>query len=167
MNNTPLLIPTVNSQLFGVSKPKEGLTVTIPQASNATLENEPSTFPVVNQHLPQLDKDASSWLDLINAARSIPGTTVEFDHEPIQEDSDVDLETGAVSILTSSHPEAIKLVYKSHSVLEDHKEFVSAVLLRESSIWDQHRVQNNPSLFLSGLLFGPAKDIQHSGKRAC
>ena len=86
---------------------------------------------------------------------------LEFPQEPLQEDSDVDLETGEVRIPTSSCPEAIKMTYKARLVLEDHQEFTAAVLLRERNIWDHHQVENNPSLFY--VLLGPG-DVRSEGQ---
>ena len=78
MTNAPLLIPTVNCHLLGVTKPKEGLTITM------TGEG-PSTFPTAIQHLSHLDQDASAPLDIVGPALPVSGTTVEFTQEPVQE----------------------------------------------------------------------------------
>ena len=131
LTNAHLLIPMVKSHIGHIPKPKEGLTVAIPAENGTTNGEMHLTFPAAIEHLPQLDKDASTPLELSKSALPDPGTTVEFQQEPLQEDSDVDLETGKVRIPTSSLPEAVKMTYKARLVLEDHQEFASAVLQRE------------------------------------
>ena len=98
LTNTPLLIPTVQSHLSGITKPKEGLKVTIPAVGNAMNGAESTTFPTAIWHLSKLDKYASEPLELSKSASAEPGLTVEFQQEFPQEDSDVDIRTGEVKI---------------------------------------------------------------------
>ena len=140
LTNAPLLIPTVKSHLSHITKPKEGLTVTIPAVNGATNGEVPLTFPAAIEHLSQLDKDVGTPLELSKSDLPDPGTTVEFQPEPLHEDSDVDLETGEFRIPTSSSSEAVMMTYKARSVLEDHQDFASTVLRRGLGTWDRHQV---------------------------
>ena len=88
LTNTPLLIPTVQFHLSGITKPKEGLKVTIPAVGNAMTS---LPFLTAIRHLSKLDKDASEPLEPSMSASAEPGLKVEFQQEFPQEDSDVDL----------------------------------------------------------------------------
>ena len=109
LTNSPLLIPTVKSHLSRITKPKEELTVTVPAENGATNDDVPLKFPTAIEHLSQLDKDVSTPLKLSKPTSPEPGTMVEFQQEPLHEDSNVDLETGEVRIPTSSFSGAVKM----------------------------------------------------------
>ena len=91
LTNAPLLIPTIQSHLSGVTKPKEGLKIAIPAEGNAMNGDAATAFPPAIQHLSKLDKVASEAWELSEPTSVEPGLVVEIPEETPPEDSDVDL----------------------------------------------------------------------------
>ena len=73
-------------------------------------------------------------------------TTMTFKPTQVQEDSDMDLETGKVRMLTRP-PEPSKLVYKADPSTADYESFVRIIVTREAPLWDREKTQQNPDLF--------------------
>ena len=87
MTNAPILVPTTHSHLINNTKPKPGLTVTL---------SAKAINPKAVQHLSQLTTEASVPLDVATSNEPSANTIVTLDPQPINDDSDVDLETGEV-----------------------------------------------------------------------
>ena len=160
--NTPLVAP---SYLSGITKPREGLKITI-SAEGSTKNGEvASTFPPAIQHLSNLGSIAIERWELSEATSVEPGFIVEVPQEAVQEDSDVDLRMGKVK---DSDPwkEPLTFTYKGRSVLEDHQWFAAKVLRQESRIWDRLQVENNPSLFYQEYFLDQQKiaDVRSKGQ---
>ena len=122
------------------SKPKEGLKITF---ATDTYERKVETTV---QHLSKLSTEASAPL----VVTSRPSKETSMKPEPpieAQEDSDVDLATGEISIPTLPTNESQALVYKPNASIEDYKTFAMIMLQRESHLWDSDAVWLRPDLF--------------------
>ena len=109
------------------------------------------------QHLAKLSTEAS-LRHSSSAAKPTKETTVPPE-SPIkaQEDSDVDLETGEISIPTLPTHESLALTYKPNATLADCKAFADVMAFRESHIWDRDAVFLQPDLFYESYF----QDYQH------
>ena len=138
MPATPIQVPASYSHLMTKSKPKEGLKITF-----ATDSHERKVETTV-LHLAKLSTEASA--PLVVTSRPSKETSVKPE-SPIeaQKDSDVDLVTGEISILTLPTNESQALVYKPNATIEDCKTF--AMLQRESDLWDRDIVALHQDLF--------------------
>ena len=140
MPTTPIQVPASHSHLMAKSKPNRGLKITF-----ATDTHERKVETTV-QHLEQLGNKASAPLILT----SKPSMDTSVQPEPpaqAQDDSDVDLETGEISIPTLPVNKTTALVYKTDATIEDYKTFATIMLQWESSIWDRDVVAFHPDLF--------------------
>ena len=89
--NTMLVAPAVPTHFSNITKPKEGLKISISAEGNSK-DNEASTaFPPVVQHLPKLDSVASKRWELSEPTLVETGFTVEIQQETLLDDSDIDL----------------------------------------------------------------------------
>ena len=106
MPNTPIQVPASHSHLMAKSKPKKGLRITF---STDTYEHK---VEATVQHLSKLSTEAS--IPLIITSRPSKETSVKPE-PPIeaQEDSDVDVATGEISIPTLPTNVGQELVYKA------------------------------------------------------
>ena len=78
-----------------------------------------------------------------------PSTETSVPPEPpieAQEDSDVDLETGEISVPTLPVNERVGMVYQPNATIEDCKAFATVMLQRESAIWYRNMVALHPDL---------------------
>ena len=142
MPNTPIQVPASHSHLMTKPKPREGLKITF---STDTYDRKVETTV---QHLSKLSTEASTPLVVI----SRPSKETSVKPEPpieAQEDSDVDLATGEISIPTLPTNESQALVYKPNASIEDCKTFAMIMLQKESHLWDSGFVLTcftNPTL---------------------
>ena len=150
MPNTPIQVPASHSHLMNKSKPKEGLRITF---STDTYERKVETTV---QHLSKLSTEAS--IPLTITSRPSKETAVRPE-SPIkaQEDSDVDVVTGEISIPTLPTNESQELAYKPNASMEDCKTFAMIMLQRESHIWNEDAVWLRPDLFYESYF----QDYQH------
>ena len=147
MSSSPLLAPTVRSHLGHITRPKDGVTITVRAEDGLHLSEVHLPLTPVLGHMTQLDHEVAQPMDLLQDSQPRPNTTVEFPQEPLHEDSDVDLETGEIRIPMVSQPTALKMTYNARLALIDHQDFTSSVLLREPDTWDHLQVDRNPSQF--------------------
>ena len=85
MTNAPILVPTTHSHLINNAKPKPGLTVAL---------SEKTTVPQSVHHLSQLTTEASVPLQVTTPCEPSTNTVVTIEPQPLNDNSDVDLETG-------------------------------------------------------------------------
>ena len=149
MTNAPIVVPTMHSHLLHIPEPKGGLTVTF--SKDAQLRKVEKTV----QHLEQLFAEASVPMEIVS--KPSEATTIKAEVQPAQEDSDVDLETGTVSIPTLPITDTEALVYKTDANIDDYKAFTLVITIRESSICDREKTAIAPDLFY-GYYF---KDYQY------
>ena len=98
MSNSPLIPSTVRSHLGHITRPKDGLIVTVPAEDGLHLSEVHLPLTPVLAHMIQLDHEVAQPLDLPQDSLPGPSTKVEFSKEPLHEESDVDLESGDVRI---------------------------------------------------------------------
>ena len=165
MSNSPLKTSTVRSPLGHITRPKDGLTVTVPAEAGLHLSEVHLPLTPALAHMAPLDHEVVQPLDLPPNPQPGPSITVEFPQELLHEDSDVDLETGEVNLSLASQSTAIKMTYKARSVLEYHQDFASSVLQREPDTWDRLQVDRNPSQFYQEYFLDQQKinDVRSRG----
>ena len=139
MPTTPILVPMSHSHLMTVPKPKKGLTITF------STDTHTRKVKTTVQHLERRAKEAST--PLIVTPKPSADTVVKLEPVLAQEHSDIDLETGKISIPTLAVKETTALVYKTDANIEDYKAFTSTMFHRESSIWDREKIAFHPDLF--------------------
>ena len=88
----PLLAPT--SRLYGTTKAKEGLRITIFADSDKRIVERVLAYPANIGHLANLEVEASSRWELTEPTTVGPDLVVHLPQEDYQEDSDVHLRTG-------------------------------------------------------------------------
>ena len=150
MPTTPIQVPTSHSQLLTKVKPKNSLKINF---STNTHERRVETTV---QHLARLASEASAPLMVSQK----PSTETSVPPEPpikAQEDSDVDLEAGEISITTLPVNKSVALVYKPNLTIEDCKALAAVMLQRESALWDRDVVSLHPDLFYESYF----QDYQH------
>ena len=150
MPNTPIQVPASHSHLMAKPKPREGLKITF------ATDNFERKVETTVQHLSKLSTEAS--IPLVVTSRPSKETSVK-PQPPIeaQEDSDINLATGEISIPTLPTNESQALVYKSDASMEDCKTFAMIMLQRESHIWNEDAVWLRPDLFYGSYF----QDHQH------
>ena len=150
MPSTPIEVPASHSHLLNKPKPKEGLKITF------ATDNHERKVETTVQHLAKLSTEASA--PLVVTSRPSKDTFVKPE-SPIeaQEDSDVDLATGEISIPHLPALESQALVYKPNANIEDCKTFAMLILQRECHLWDQDQVMLYPDLFYESYF----QDYQH------
>ena len=163
ITSSPLVASTSKSHLGHVTRPKQGLTVTVPPEDGIHLSEVQLPFTPVLAHLAPLEQASSQELDITKAPQPGPQTVVEFPSDPLPGDSDVDLDTGETQ--HASILNGIKLTYDSNSVLEDHRAFASTVLGKEPEQWDRLQVDRNPSQFYQEYFLDQQKihDVRSKG----
>ena len=139
MTNAPILTPTMHSHLISTAKPNPGLTI-----SFSTDDSTPRTVTAV-QHLSNLAIEAAAPLE-VNQAPSA-STTVTFGPTPIHDNSDMDLETGEVSVPTKAPDEPSKFSYKLKPNTTDYEVFAQTVAARETPLRDREKVREHADLF--------------------
>ena len=149
--NAQLLLSTVSSHLSGITKPKEGLKVTIPAEGNATNSEAVTAFLPTVRHLSKLDSIASELWELSQPTSVEPNFTVEIPQETLPDDSDVDLRMGKVKD-PSPWCEPLRFTYKARSVLENHQKFAAEVLRQEPKVWGPSTGGEQPQPVLPGML---------------
>ena len=112
MPTTPIQVPALHSHLLAKAKPKKGLKITF---STDTHEQKVETTA---QHLQRLTTEVTSK----------PSTETSVPPIPAQEDSNVDLETGEISVPTLPVNKCAALVYKPNATIEDCKAFAAVML---------------------------------------
>ena len=149
MTSAPIIVPTSYSHLLHIPEPKGGLTVTFSK------EEQLRKVETTVQHLEKLSTEASIPMEV--TSKPTVATKIEAAHQPAQDDSDVDLETGKIFVPTLPISDAEVLTYKTDANIEDCKGFASVITFRESSIWDREKVAVAPDLFYESYF----KDFQH------
>ena len=109
MTSPPLVTPTGKSHLGHITRPKKGLTVTVPAEDGVHLGKVQLPFTPVLAHLTPLEQGVAQPLDLPKVPQPGSHTIVEFPLESLPDDSDVDLDTGETRNASISEPTAIKL----------------------------------------------------------
>ena len=140
MPTTPIHVPASHSHLLAKAKPKKGLKITF------STDTQERRAEAIVQHLARLATEASAPLIVTPK----PSTETSVPPEPLinaQEDSDVDLETGEISVPTPPVNKSAALIYKPNATIEDFKAFVAVMMQRESAIWDRDIVSLHPDLF--------------------
>ena len=163
INSSPLVASASKNHLGHVTRPKQGLTVTVPPEDGIHLSEVQLPFTPVLAHLAPLEQASSQELDVTKTPTPGPQTVVEFPTDPLPGDSDVDLDTGDSQ--NASIPNGIRLTYDSNSILEDHRAFASTVLDKEPEQWDRLRVDRNPSQFYQEYFLDQQKihDVRSKG----
>ena len=100
MSNTPILIPMTHSHLLSTVKPRPGLTI-----SFATDDSAPRSVKITAaavQQLSHLTTETATPLEVNGTLTA--DTMVVFKPSQVQDDSDVDLETGEANVPTKPPP---------------------------------------------------------------
>ena len=139
MPNTPIVVPSTHSDLLQVPQPRAGLTVTF------STEDQLRKVETAVQHLEHLSTEASIPMEL--TSKPSKKMVIKAKAELAQEDSDVDLETGNISVPTLPITDTEVLAYKTDANIEDYKAFASVITYRESSVWDGEKAAIAPDPF--------------------
>ena len=141
MSNAPIIIQTTHSHLLNAAKSRPGLTISF--ATDDSISWSVKTSAV--QHLSPPTTEAAIPLE-VNATPTTD-TAVTFEPSPVQDDSDMELETSEVRVPTRPPPEPSNLVYKLMPRVSDYEIFAQTLTAREAPLWDLEKVRLHADLF--------------------